>query len=385
MGRVDVSGLVTAGEASVKKLLIIVNVDWFFLSHRLPIALAAKEAGYEVHIATGLTQPIETLEQYGFVVHPLNLSRGSQRISEVFSLFSAIRRLIQTLKPDVVHLVTIKPVLIGGVAARLAKVPKVVAAISGLGYVFTAHGLFAGIRRSLIGALYRLALSHQRAIAIVQNQDDGCVLRQITGLSTSQCVLIRGSGVDLDQWAWQPLPSGKPIVMMASRLLRDKGVQEFIDAARLLKHTDLATFVLVGSLDPENPSSLSQHDLDTWTSEGVVEVWGHRSEMRSTLSRATIVVLPSYREGLPKVLIEASALGRPCVTTDVPGCRDAIDDGSTGRLVKPRDARDLANVLRQLLEDPISLQCMAKETRLFAEENFSLAEVVQTHLEIYQN
>jgi glycosyltransferase involved in cell wall biosynthesis len=367
------------------RLLFVVNVDWFFLSHRLPIALEASRSGYEVHLATAITDKLDILKNHDLVVHPLALDRSGMNLVSALRTFVQIWQLFRFVKPNLVHLVTIKPVVLGGLAARLARVPAVVVAISGLGFVFVAQGWLATLRRWLVGGLYRVVFGHSNLKVIFQNQDDQFQVTKLTGLPTQSMVLIRGSGVDLEQYRYMPLPDDRlPVVMLAGRLLVDKGVREFVQAAKILKNAGvMARFVLVGTLDPDNPSSLSEHELMHWADEGVVELWGQRPDMYQALAESQIVVLPSYREGLPKILIEAAACGRVVVTTDVPGCRDAILPGITGFLVPVCDDQALAENILQLLENRVLCESMGKAGRVFAERVFDVRQVVEKHLQIY--
>ncbi|MFZ2854885.1 MAG: glycosyltransferase family 4 protein [Rhodocyclaceae bacterium] len=373
-----------------KTLLFVVNVDWFFLSHRLPIALAAIEQGYRVHIATGLTGRRAELEHYGMTVHPLRLDRSSIGVGNALSALRQLFDVYQRVRPDLVHLVTIKPVLLGGLMARLCGVPAVVAAVSGLGFVFVASGFKAALRRWLVGGLYRLALGHRNLKVIFQNPDDRASLAGIADLADSRVAFIRGSGVDLVRFSVRPQPQGVPLVVLAARLLGDKGVREFAQAARLLRQPGnsprcgVVRFVLVGGPDPANPSSLSEAELAAWVQEGVLERWGQRADMPQVFAAAQLVVLPSYREGFPKVLIEAAACGRAVVTTDVPGCRDAIEADVTGLLVPAYDARALADAIKRLLDDPQRCQAMGQAGRALAERVFDVRQVVAAHLHIYQ-
>jgi glycosyltransferase involved in cell wall biosynthesis len=368
-----------------RTLMFVVNVDWFFLSHRLPIALEAQRQGYQVHIATGLTDKLDELHRHGLVVHPLSLDRSSTGLGNAWRTMLELWKLFRAVRPDIVHLVTIKPVLLGGLMARLAGVPAVVAAVSGLGFVFMAHGAKAVVRRWLVGGLYRVALGHHNLKVIFQNPDDRASLAMLAHLPDSKVKMIRGSGVDLAQYGHTPLPLCMPVVLLAARLLADKGVREFVQAARLLKQQGAsARFCLVGCVDPANPASLSDAELRQWANEGVIELWGHRSDMPEVLSAAHLVVLPSYREGLPKVLVEAAACGRAVVTTDVPGCRDAIDPGVTGVLVPVRNAAALADALRVLINNPARCQVMGNAGRALAERAFDVRQVVAAHLHIYQ-
>ena len=358
-----------------KKLLFVVNVDWFFLSHRLAIALEAQRQGFEVHIATRVTDRLDELLRHGLIVHVLALDRAGAGLANAWRTATQLWRVLRAVKPDVVHLVTIKPILLGGLMARLTRVPAVVVAVSGLGYVFMSHGSAAFVRRWLVTLLYRVALSHPNLKVIFQNSDDLRSLTEIVHLSAGNAVVLRGSGVDLAHFVQLPLPGGIPVVVLAARLLADKGVFEFVQAARLLlQRACSARFVLVGMVDAPNPTSVTRADLDAWVNEGVVEWWGHRSDMSQVLAMARVVVLPSYREGLPKVLLEAAACGRAVVTTDVPGCRDAIDPGVTGLLVPVQNAVALADALESLIISPTRCQTMGDAGRALAERAFDVRQ-----------
>jgi glycosyltransferase involved in cell wall biosynthesis len=374
----------------MKKLLFVVNVDWFFLSHRLPIALAAQKLGFEIHIVTSLTTKLPELIQHGFTVHPLKLNRSSaDPIAELLAVFS-IWKVFKSIKPDLVHLVTIKPVLLGGIVARIASVPSVVAAISGLGFVYVASGVMSNVRRLLVAWMYRLALGHRNLKVIFQNGNDMAKLTEITYLAANKISLIRGSGVDLCKYAPKPIQNSDRIVLLAARLLLDKGVVEFVEAARILRpryigSSSAVRFVLVGEPDVANPNSVKAAQVKAWVMEGVIESWGHCSNMPDVLSAASIVTLPSYYgEGLPKVLIEAAACGRAVVTTDHPGCRDAIEPGISGLLVPVRNAQALAAAIQDLLEHPVKCQLMGQAGRELAERAFDVEQVVTCHIQIYE-
>lgn len=368
-----------------KKLLFLVNVDWFFLSHRLPIALEAVKQGYEVHIATGITNKLEDIKGFGFVVHPLTIRRSSTGLVGEIQTFWEILQVLKRTRPDIVHLVTIKPVLLGGIAARLLGLPSVVAAISGLGYVFLARGMKAKVIRCLVSGLYRVALGKRNLKVICQNPDDQATIVRAAVLPEKKVVLIPGSGVDLSAYAPNPMSPEKPVVVMAARLLRDKGLFEFVDAARLLRKQGVpARFWLVGDPDPGNPASVSEVELAKWRNEGVIELLGYREDIAQVFADSSIVVLPSYREGLPKVLIEAAASGRAVVTTDVPGCRDAIDPEVTGLLVPPRNATALADAIQRLLTDPELRVRMGRAGRELAEQKFAIEKVIAAHFKVYE-
>lgn len=366
-------------------LLIVVNDPAFFLSHRLAVAVGARKAGYEVHVASMPGQAVKDIGDFGFIHHELPLSRSNKTIlGEVLAFFN-IWRLLCRLRPDVLHLVTIKPVLYGGIAARLAPVKSVVAAVSGLGFVFLSRGFKASLLRTVIRALYRLALGKRNLKVIFQNPDDCNFLIRMTGLALSKVEIIRGSGVDLSLYPSLPEPEGPPVICLAARLLRDKGVIEFVESARLLRQRGVkANFQLIGDLDPGNPATVTAEDLNNWRQEGCVELLGYRKDIAQLFSAAHIVVLPSYREGLPKVLVEAAACGRAVITTDVPGCRDAIEKDITGLLVPVSDAIALADAIQRLIESPELRQRMGMAGRALAEREFAIEKIVQQHLDIYK-
>lgn len=367
-----------------KKLLFIINVDWFFLSHRLPIALKAINLGYEVHIATGITKHLTQMQSYGLHVHPLSLHRSDTNLISSMKLILEIFHIYKNIRPDIVHLVTIKPVIIGGIAARIARIPSVVSAISGLGFVFTDSSLRARLIRVIANQIYPLALGHPNLCVVVQNPHNLAIIQKIAKLSTKSFKLIPGSGVSLQEFHVQPEPVGIPLVLMASRMLISKGVREFVEAAHHLQSEGVkARFVLVGDTDPANPASLSKQQLETWHKQSVIEWWGHCTNMPHILAQAHLVVLPSYGEGLPKVLIEAAACGRPVVTTDIPGCRDAIESQVTGLLVPPNNATSLAAAIKTLLLNPELRISMGAAGRKRAEAIFSIEQIVWDHLDIY--
>jgi glycosyltransferase involved in cell wall biosynthesis len=305
-------------------------------------------------------------------------------IAEFKSLL-ALFFLFLRIRPHVAHLVTIKPVLYGGIAARLAGVSGVVAAISGLGFVFMNTGSKATMLCRLVVWLYSIAFGKKNLKVIFQNSDDCKTIVRTTGLKPSKVVMIPGSGVDLSRFSVKPLPASAPVVVMVSRLLRDKGVIEFVGASSFLKMRGVqASFLLIGDPDPGNPTSIEEADLVKWRSAGIVEVLGRRDDVADIFAQSHLVVLPSYREGLPKVLLEAAACGRVVVTTDVPGCRDAINPGITGVLVPVRNAFALADAIQDLINDPIRCKSMGAAGRVMAEKVFDVRQVVATHLHIYK-
>jgi glycosyltransferase involved in cell wall biosynthesis len=367
----------------MKKLLFIVNIDWFFISHRLPIALASIKKGFEVHIACAITDKKELLEYYGIIVHPLELSRSGVGVINELKTLRKIYTIIKSVKPDIAHGITIKPVLYGGIVARLLKVPVRVSSISGLGYVFIAQGLKAKILRFIVSVLYRSAMKNSKAI-IFQNRSDSDILTKLGAVNAKQAVFIRGSGVDLTQYSATSEPVGDLVVMLVARLLVDKGVMEFVEAAKIirLQRSDIR-MVLVGDTDLYNPKSVSPVQIKKWVEKGIVEHWGYSHNVEKVIEKSNIMVLPSYREGLPKVLIEAAACGRAVVTTDVPGCRDAIEPNETGLLVDVKSAGSLVGGILKLTNDSDLRHKFAKNARKLAERAFNIDDVISIHLSIY--
>ncbi|MBI4633163.1 MAG: glycosyltransferase family 4 protein [Deltaproteobacteria bacterium] len=374
-----------AGIAIKPKLLFLITEDWYFWSHRLPVARAARAQGFDVVIATHVRDHGELIRREGFKLIPIRLRRKSKNpLQELLSLMELIR-IYRRERPHIVHHVAMKPVLYGSISARLAGIPSIVNALAGLGYVFLSTERLAVLLCSLIKPLLRIMLDIPGGILILQNPDD-CALFVEKGLSKKdQIIMIRGSGVDTEQFTSRPEREGIPVVMLASRMLWDKGVGEFVHAAKDLRARDIrARFVLVGRTDTDNPASIPVPILKEWRDSGVIEWWGNREDMPEVLSQAHIVVLPSYREGLPKVLLEAAACGRPLVATDVPGCREIVRNGDNGFLVPLRDAGALADSLLRLIADRDLRKRMGARGRQLVLENFSEEMVVSATMAVYR-
>lgn len=365
-----------------KKILFVVNVDWFFISHRLPLAIEALKKGYEVHIACGITDKREYLENLGLKVHPLKISRSGTGIKGELKAFTEIYRVLKEINPDIAHFITIKPVLYGGTASRFLNVQKKIFSISGLGFIFIKQGFKATLVRTLIKTIYKFALGGKDSYVIVQNPDDKEVVNSIV---KTPITLIRGSGVDLSKYEYIKENNKNIKVSMACRLLKDKGVFEYVEGAKILKQKlSNVEFELYGDIDMHNPTSLTMEDIQKIKEEGFVKLYGFSTDIAKVFSDSNIVVLPSYREGLPKVLIEAAACGRAVVTTDVPGCRDAIEPNITGLLCKVKDSKSLATVIEKLIIDNNLRNSMGKAGRKLAENEFDINKVVEKHFEIYE-
>lgn len=369
-----------------KKILFLVTEDWFFCSHRLLLAKAAKKAGYEVVVATRVRHHAEKITSCGIRLIPLEFSRHSLN---PFRELVFIRRIIQIYKqekPDIVHHVANKPILFGSLAAFVASVPHTVNALTGLRYnVFFASDWKTRLICPLAKLCFTLSLNKKNSVLILQNHADKDFLIKSKMLKPGHEVMIRGAGVDIRQFSYADEVIGPLRVVLASRMLWDKGVGEFVEAVRMLKKIyPQVCFVLAGDSDTGNPAAIPEEQLEAWQKEGVVEWWGHREDMPFVFSQAHIVVLPSYREGLPKVLLEAAASGKPIVTTDTSGCREVVRDNVNGFLVPVKDAEGLAEAISKLIKDESLRKNMGRASRRIAEQEFSSDQVIGQTLNVYQ-
>jgi glycosyltransferase involved in cell wall biosynthesis len=366
------------------KILIVVNVDWFFLSHRLPVALAARERGARVVIAAADTGRTAAIRKCGFEFIPIPFSRkGRNPAAELGTLYRLVRAYRQT-RPDLVHHVTIKPVIYGSIAARIAGPRAVINAVTGLGFSFSTNRR-AALWRPLVKLLYRLALGLPTGCTVFQNSEDRDYFVRERLVAVERSTVIRGSGVDCDRFRPAPEAAGLSTVMLAGRMLWDKGVGVFVEAARQVRsrRTD-SRFVLIGPVDEGNPSSVPEAQIRAWVAEGIVEWWGYQADMAETLSRAHIVVLPAIqREGLPKVLLEAAACARPIVAGDVPGCREIVRPDVNGILVPPGDRAALALALERLLDSAELRSRFGCAGRKIVEQEFAQEIVVSETLDLY--
>ncbi len=369
-----------------KKILYIINVDWFFISHFLPIGEEVLKRGYDVHIACGITDKQEYLESFGFIVHPLSISRSGTSVILELKTILEIYKVIQLLKPDIVEFFTIKPVLYGGIVSRFFSIPKKVFYITGLGYVFMAKGLKGFIVRNIVKMMYKLAISGKNNSIITENIFDKGLINSLKTVDKKQIKIIKGAGVNLTQYKHLEESNQNIRVTMACRLLKDKGVTEYIEAAKILisKGIDVE-FELYGDVDIHNPATLTNKDLEKIRKEGFVSIYGFTSDIANIFSKTNIVVLPSYREGLPKVLIEAAACGRAVVTTNVPGCRDAIEINKTGLLCEVKNTQDLAEKIKRLIVDEELRHGMGRAGRELAQREFDIEKVVAIHFKIYED
>jgi glycosyltransferase involved in cell wall biosynthesis len=372
--------------ATGKTIIYFVTEDWYFCSHRLPHAVAAQKAGYNVYVITRVTSHGTEIESAGLNLIPLDLSRRGKNPFAEAAILKKLVNIYKSVRPQIVHHVAIKPVIYGSIAARITGVPATVNALAGLGYLFSSNSIKARLVRPVIKGLFRYLLNNERTTLILQNPDDIKVICDSGTVDRSRVSLIMGSGVDTEEYRRQPESGDVPIVLLASRLLWDKGVGEFVEAARILKREGaVARFILAGEGDNHNPMSIPDSKLGAWHEEGQVEWWRWRSNMPAVFADSHIVCLPSYREGMPKVLIEAASCGRPIVTTDAPGCREIVIDGENGILVPIKDVDALARAIRELLDSPDLRLRMGLAGRQLVKRKFSLATVVNETLAVYES
>jgi glycosyltransferase involved in cell wall biosynthesis len=367
------------------RVLFVDNDVNSFYSYRIEMARAARDTGFDVHVAAPQGKAVEILLKEGFTYHPIAMTRSGLKPWKEVRTIVALFKLYRKVRPDLVHHLRLKPVLYGGLAAYGARVPAIVGLLTGLGYVFTAETGKAALMRKMVTASCKLAFRRGNQRIIFQNPDDRFIFVENQILPAHKTVLIKGSGVDVKTYVPTPEPEGVPVVLLAARMLGDKGVVEFVEAAQSLRKAGVkARFVLVGETDPGNPTAIRIEQLRQWADNGDVEWWGQRNNMHDVLGQSHIVCLPSLREGVPKVLIEAAACGRAIVTTDAPGCREIVRNGENGLLVPVRNSQALAQALRLLIENAALRATMGAKGRDIVVEEFSVERVVNETLGVYR-
>jgi glycosyltransferase involved in cell wall biosynthesis len=368
---------------NILKVLLFANTSWYLYNFRLPLACALRDLGNEVVLLSPGEEPYHhLLQEEGFTC--LTISMRRERINP----FSEIQTLWQTVhiyrheRPEIVHHFTVKPVLYGSFAAHLIDIHRIINAVPGLGYLFSNTSFKAKLLRNFAIQVYRIILRNTQVI--FQNPDDKAHFIQEKLVKRQQSTLIRGSGVDINRFLPTEESQGVPVIVLPARMLWDKGIQEFVDAAKNLHSKELqARFALVGAPDPGNPRSIPLDTLEQWNRDGNIEWWGWCDDMLSVYRAAHIVCLPSYREGTPKTLIEAAACGRPIVASDVPGCREVVQNGYNGLLVPAKDSNALAAALHRLIQNPEERCQMGKNGRQLAVNEFSTQRVVAETLSVY--
>jgi glycosyltransferase involved in cell wall biosynthesis len=366
------------------RLLYLVSEDWYFLSHRLPMARAARDAGYDVHVATRIGGGSAAIAAEGFTTHPLTWRRGSTNPVDFAKAVAEVRNVYRTLAPDLVHQVAFWPSIVGSLATRGLAIRRV-SALAGLGFAFTSNSLKARTVRSVLRPLLRPLLSGAHAAVLVQNPDDLAAMTAL-GIPRKQIFLIPGSGVDTIRLQVQPEPHGPITMAYVGRLLDDKGLRTLVAAHALLASRGEAIRLLIaGEADPANPASIPPSEIEAWRKQPMLEVLGHVSDIAGLWGKAHIAMLPSRREGLPKSLLEAAACGRAIVATDVPGCREIAREGLNALLVPVDNAEALADAVQKLASDPDLRARFASAGRALVEREFSSARIGPEAVNLYRS
>jgi len=369
------------------KVILFANTDWYLYNFRRTLALQLQQAGHELLLISPPGEYGQKLCDLGLRWESLPMERRSLNPLRELLLVWHLWRLLRREKPALVHGFTIKCAVYGSLAARLARVPARVNAVAGMGYVFTSEDFKARLLRPVVRMLLRLALDGTHARLILQNPDDVTLFEHAGLIAASRVRLIPGSGVDCTRFAANSRDHvGAPLrVLLAARLLWDKGLAEYAQAARILRSQARSIqFLLAGTPDPGNPAAVPESAVRAWVDEGLIEWLGQVDDMPALLASVDVVVLPSYREGLPKTLIEAAACALPLVTTDVPGCREVVLDGVDGLLVPVRDDDALAAAIARLQDDPALARRLGEAARLKAIAEFDERIVIERTIAVYQ-
>jgi glycosyltransferase involved in cell wall biosynthesis len=365
------------------RLLYVVTEDWYFLSHRLPMARAARDAGFEVHVATRVVDGAAAIRAEGFVLHPVPFVRGRISLFGTIATIRALHQVHRAVAPAIAHHVALQATVLGSLAA-LGRAVGCVNALTGLGYTFTSGNAKALLLRPVIGTLLRPLLNRPKQFVLVQNPDDRNGVLSL-GIAAERIVLIPGSGVDVETLQPMPEPQGPPTVAYVGRLLADKGIHALIGAFRLLRgRGSNVELLLAGTPDPANPASVSNQEAASWGQEPGITWLGHVDDISALWARAHIAVLPSRREGLPKSLLEAAACGRPMIATDVPGCREVVHPGKTGVLVPVDDERALADAIEALAASQELRARYGAAARQLAVERFSAHAIGAQTVDLYR-
>jgi glycosyltransferase involved in cell wall biosynthesis len=369
--------------AAAPRLLYVTTEDWAFLSHRLPMARAARDAGFDVHVATRVQNGAPAIKAEGFTLHSIPFARGSLSPVATLRTLAALRRVNRELEPDVTHHVALQTSVLG-LIATLGRRIACVNAFVGLGYAFTSASLKARALRVVIGALLRRLVDRDRSIALVQNGDDMAALTSL-GIARRRIALISGSGVDINRFTPLPEPPLPVTFGFVGRLLEDKGVRTLVEAFRLLRARGSDAHLLIaGTPDPANPASVTEAEAASWNKEPGIAWLGHVGDIAGLWARAHIAVLPSRREGLPLSLMEAAACGRAMIASDVPGCREVVIHEQTGLLFPVDNAPALAAAMERLADDPSLRTRYAAAARDLAVSKFAADIIGKQTVELYR-
>jgi glycosyltransferase involved in cell wall biosynthesis len=366
------------------RLLYVVSEDWYFLAHRLPMARAARDAGYEVHVATRVVDGASAIKAEGFKLHPIPFRRGRVALFSALNTVCTLRRLHHDITPTIAHHVALQVIILGSLAS-LGRLTPVVNAFTGFGFIFTSETMKAWLLRPVIVRLLRLVCMRKKAVSLVENPDDRDALLSL-GITSDHISIIPGSGVDIGRFQPMVEPAGTPTVAFVGRLLADKGIRALVAAVRLLNsraHT--VNLVIAGDMDPANPTTIRGSELEDWARDPNIRWAGHVKDIVEIWAQAHIAVLPSRREGLPMALVEAAACGRPMIATDVPGCREVVRPGETGLLVPFNDPTSLADAIRELADAPSLRQRYGAAASRLAVEKFSAKAIGDQTVQLYKD
>ena len=365
------------------KIILFANTDWYLYNYRLSHVKKMAGMDYDVVLCAPKGPYYEKIQKQGFRLVDIPLSRRGLNPFHELRALARLVRLYRNEKPDIVHHFTIKCVLYGSIAAKITKVPKQINAITGLGYIFITDTFLVQLVRPLVKWLYKIFLKHTRVI--FQNQPNRKYFIDNKLVKREQTYLIPGSGVDTNIFTPKPIPPGPPLVILPARMLWDKGVEDFVEAAKRIKERGIsARFALVGEPDPGNPASIPLSQLEEWDREGFVSWMGWQENMAEIYTAASMVCLPSaYGEGLAKSLIEGAASGRAIVTTDIPGCREVVQNGVNGWVVPPKDIEALTLKLTDMITDKEKLKSMGVASRVLAQKEFSVDKVIEETMQVY--
>ncbi len=356
------------------KIILFANTDWYIYNYRMPLVETLRGMKNEIILLSPSGSYSDRIKKSGYDWRRVKMTRsGINPLDEVRTIFH-LKNIYHREKPDLVHHFTSKCVIYGSLAAKLAGIKRIVNSITGMGYVFTRKNPMSFLLKPFVIFCYKIALTNTNVI--FQNQQDLDYFISHHLVKVSQCALIPSSGVDTRKFYPVPLPKGKPLVILPARMLWDKGIREFVEAATMLKKQGVqARFALVGMPDKGNPSSISEKQLELWAASGIIENWGWQEDMVSVYQQASIICLPSYREGLAKGLIEAAACGRALVASDIPGCREVVSHGINGFLVPSKEAIPLAEAIEKIIQNRGLMAKMGRESRMIAQRDFSVEKI----------
>jgi len=373
-----------------KKILFNITEDWFFLSHFLSRALSAKKNGFEIYVCCNETSKKQIIEDYG--INFISLPYKRPNINPIYEIYILIRLIliVSNVKPDIIHNIALKPIIQGSIASRLLNLKAVVNAPVGMGFVFTSMSFKARILKPILTFLLRIFLNSpngekNKKKVIFENSDDLNYFKKLKAINSNNALVISGAGVEIDQTFLKRRRQNKiPKVVLIARMLKDKGIYEFFEAFQILKNKEIkCQFVLVGDVDPLNPTSLKRSTLEKWQDEKAIQWLGWIDDIQNILLETDILCLPSYREGLPKSLVEGAAAGLPLVATDTVGCREVVIEGHNGFLVPIKDSIKLASAIEKLILDSSLRKSMGRESYKMAISKFSSSKINTLTLKVY--